>query len=78
MKKIICITLLTVLFISTNPVALDVANTSNINESENIATLYQQNKIYSLSAEGEDLDTVVDLEVTVTIKEIRSIMKRVL
>ena len=67
MKKIICIALLAILLISTNSVALKI---TNIDENETIITSFQQNKIYSLSTEGEDLDPLVDLEVTVTIKEI--------
>ncbi len=75
MKKIICIALLAILLISTNSVALEITNISNIDENETIATPFQQNKIYSLSTEGEDLDPLVDLEVTVTIKEIRAFDK---
>jgi len=56
MKKIICIALLAILLISTNSVALKITNISNIYENETNITPFQQNKIYSISAEGEDLD----------------------
>ena len=67
--------LLAILLISTNSVALKITNISNIDENETTITPFQQNKIYSLSTEGEDLDPLVDLEVTVTIKEIRAFDK---
>jgi len=75
MKKIIFIALLAILLISTNSVALKITNISNIDENVTITAPFQQNKIYSPSTKGEDLDPLVDLEVTVTIKEIRALDK---
>jgi len=59
-KKIICLMLITIFLISTNAFALKSV---------------ENNEIETLSSGPDDLDPLVDLKVTVTIKEIRAFDK---
>jgi len=72
-KKIFFVMLLTFSLTTTSAVALKVTKSSDSNE-EVITSNPEKKKIIQLS-EGEDLDPLVDLQVTVTIKEIRAFDK---
>ncbi len=75
-KKIFFITLMTFFLLSTNAIAIKQTKTSDENYVDNqyfdSETL---NKIISQSNEDSDLDPLVDLEVSVIIKEIRGFDK---
>jgi hypothetical protein len=71
-KKIFCVMLLTFSLITTSTVAVKITKTSNINEKENIIMPDLRNPKVSILSEENDLDPLVDLKVTVTIKEIRA------
>ena len=71
-KKIICLTAIILLFISTNATALKMTNESMIIETEDLDLDLKTIAIKSLSDKNEDLDPLIDLELTVLIKEIRA------
>jgi hypothetical protein len=72
-KKMMCITLAAFLFISTTAIAKSITNNSILNENNHInePKLVQNKDIFN--APSEDMDELVDLELTVTIKEIRAL-----
>jgi hypothetical protein len=72
-KKMTCITLAVFLFVSTTAIATNVANNS-ISIDNNISNEPElDNKVNPSNAPRADLDELVDIELTVTIKEIRAL-----
>jgi len=73
-KKIFCVVLLMLLLIMTNAAAISTTTSSKTDEKNNVLPTFQNQQV-SLSSEENDLDPLVDLKVTVTIKEIRAFDK---
>jgi len=74
-KKIICVSAIILLFISTNATALKMNNESMTIKIEDLDLDLKTIAINSISDNNEDLDPLIDLELTVLIKEIRAFDK---
>lgn len=77
-KKIICLTLVSLLLISSNGLALKNTKNSTLDIEMIISRPNRNNEPKTLTSTpivNDDLDKLVDLEVTVTIKEIRALDK---
>ena len=72
-KQIICLTLVGLLFISTSAIAIKTTSQSNIDIDENYVKIDKELLEKTISSNKEDLDPLIDLEITVTVKEIRAL-----
>jgi hypothetical protein len=70
-KNVICLMLVIVFLMSANTFALKITKSSVLNEGETVVKSIMNNEI-PISYVQQDLDPLVDLEITVTIKEIRA------
>jgi hypothetical protein len=72
-KKIVGLTLISLLIVSTNVFASKVLNNSPTAEEKDVNESMLNNRNLISYSDSEDLDELVDLEITVTIKEIRAL-----
>jgi hypothetical protein len=75
LKQIVCLIIITLLVASTNVFASKVMNNSLTAEEKDVNESLSNNRNLVSSSGSEDLDELVDLEITVTIKEIRALDK---
>jgi len=73
-KKCLIVFVVASMFFSVNVAAVSVKKI-NSTDHNNIFDLYENKKLFSPSVRSEDLDPLVDLKVTVKIKEIRALDK---
>ena len=72
-KKIICSILFGLIFISTYSSALSISEKSNAGNEKDTIDLTESNKYNNLFDTSEDIDPLIDLKITITIKEIRAL-----
>jgi hypothetical protein len=75
LKQIVCLIIISLLVVSTNVFASKVMNDSPTTEEKNVNESVLNNRDLVSYSGSEDLDELVDLEITVTIKEIRALDK---
>ena len=74
-QKVLCFTLVCIFFISMNVSAIKISEKSYTNEIEDFLKPLENSLKISSKSETDDIDPLVDLQVTVTIKEIRALDK---
>lgn len=74
-KKILCLLIIAIFSFSSNVPAIKISEKSTSYNIKNFNETFNNNIQISSFNEGADIDPLVDLEVTVTIKEIRALHK---
>jgi len=74
-QKIICIAMILIFLISINASAVKILKNSNQFETEDFQNQNENKKYIPTFKESDNIDPLIDLEVTVTIKEIRALDK---
>ncbi len=72
-KKVLCLTIVGLLLFSMNVSAINISQNMEQNEIEDYTDPIDNCMVITSTQENEDIDPLVDLEVTVTIKEIRAL-----